>query len=580
MPTPLINVSNRLPVTVSDRGIKKSSGGLVTALEGLPREQYDLTWLGWPGGYPAPDRQRGIEDSLREEHGYEPVFLSKKLADAHYEGLSNSSIWPLLHYLPSYFKYRTEWWEAYQQVNEIFAERVLQIAADGQMVWVHDYQLMLLPRLLKSGNPTLKIGFFLHTPFPSSEVFRCHPNREALLEGVLGADLCGFHTFGYLRQFRNSVSHMLGASSEITTIRHDGEQTQLGVYPIGIPAAAFEKEMAGPAILEKLTRLSAEHGGKRLVLSVERLDYTKGILPRLEAIELLLARMAQPERDAIKFMFISIPTRGGVDAYRKLRESVESRVGAINGKFATLHNSPVHFIHGSVNFTELCALYAAADVALVTPLRDGLNLVAKEYVACQRDIGTGGEAAADVAGAPEMASVRATPGALILSEFTGAAEELFSAIMVNPNSPEAVADAIRLALDMPPEERRRRMLPMRQRVLSYDAEAWASDFVRDLSLPHPPQSASLQLSPQPLLQAAIRRLRGAIEAGRRVAMFLDYDGTLREIIKDPFTAKPTPDLTELLDNLVRLKNVELVIISGRTTTDLDMFLGNYSRLTL
>lgn len=580
MPISLINVSNRLPVTITPDGIVPSSGGLVTALEGLPKDEYQLTWLGWPGGNVADDQHGAIEQQLREQLGYSPVFIPTDLADAHYEGFSNSSIWPLLHYLPSYLRYKTEWWDAYQKVNQLFAERVLSVAKDEQIVWVHDYQLMLLPKLLREGNPTLKIGFFLHTPFPSSEVFRCHPNREALLEGMLGADLCGFHTFGYLRQFRSSAAHILGANSEITAIQHSGRQTQLGVFPIGIPAQKFDAEMLSPAMFETLSRLSAEHAGRKIVLSVERLDYTKGILPRLDAIELVLSRMSPEQRDAIKFMFISIPTRQGVDAYAKLRDDVQQRVGAINGKYATLHNSPVHFIHGSVKFNELCALYAMADVALVTPLRDGLNLVAKEYVACQRDISAGGTAARDVPGAPEMVNVRATPGVLILSEFTGAAEELLGAIHVNPNDAESVAHAIFEALAMPPQERRRRMLSMRYRVMNYDAAAWAEDFVGELTRQRKTDTATLALSAPDVLAGAQKAIKDSIEAGGRVAMFLDYDGTLREIVKDPFTARPTSDVAKLLDRLASLDNITTTIISGRTQTDLELFLGSYGNFNL
>jgi trehalose 6-phosphate synthase/phosphatase len=570
MPIPLINVSNRLPVTLTDGGVKKSSGGLVTALEGLPADKYELTWLGWPGSDVPQERQEQVCSVLQAEHGCSPVFVPKDLADAHYEGLSNSSIWPLLHYMPTYFRYRPDWWDAYVQVNRIFADRILSVAKDGSLVWVHDYQLMLLPRMLKDGNPSLRIGFFLHTPFPSSEVFRCHPNDVPLLEGLLGADVCGFHTFGYLRHFRSAVTHVLGSPSEMMTVHHRGHPTRLGVYPIGIAANKFESEVISPSFLKQLASFAADHRGKKLILSVERLDYTKGIPHRLEAIERFLAGLSKDEIDKIKFLFISIPTREGVDAYRELRQRVEGRIGQLNGKFATLHNSPLHFIHGSVNFTDLCALYALADVCLVTPLRDGMNLVAKEYVACQGDI------VSNVTNRDQSEVVRAEPGVLVLSEFTGAAEELFNALTVNPFDVGALTDAIRTALEMPAEERRRRMMSMRSRVMTYDARAWAGDFLHDLSSIEVSRGgATHRASSGQSMEEESRRLSDAIGAGRAVAMFIDYDGTLRDASREPLAATPRGEVLQLLERLQACAAVDVTIVSGRSQDELQSALGGF-----
>jgi trehalose 6-phosphate synthase/phosphatase len=560
MPTRLINVSNRLPVTVAADGIKKSSGGLVAALEGLPAEEFELLWLGWPGTEVAEADQAEVRRKLEREQGCSPVFLPKPLADAHYEGLSNSSIWPLLHYMPSRFRYDPAWWAAYEQVNRAFADHVLAVAKDGDLVWVHDYQLMLLPKLLKDANPSLKVGFFLHTPFPSYEVFRCHPNREALAAGVLGADLAGFHTFNYLRHFRSSAMRLLGADAEVATVRHDGRVTQLGVYPIGINAPKFDQELASDGLRAEFAKLKRAHEGKQVVLSVERLDYTKGIVQRLDAIELYLERSDCVGK--VKFVFIAVPSREGVEEYQVLREEIERRVGRMNGRFATLSDSPVRFIYGSVTFTELCALYALADVAIVTPLMDGMNLVAKEYVACQPDEDLPGDEG---------------PGALVLSEFAGAAEELFSALLVNPYDAAAVAEAIGRALAMPVAERRARMSAMRRRVMSFDARAWARAFVADLTAAgtgRPSAAAANDLS------AARERLEAAVAGGRSVALFLDYDGTLRELVADPAAAGPTPELTTLLDRLHALPNVDVTLVSGRTPEDLERFAGGYERFGL
>jgi trehalose 6-phosphate synthase/phosphatase len=543
MPRTILNVSNRLPITIGET-IKKSSGGLVAALEGVSQDEYALKWIGWPGGEIPAEKQPEIERTLKQEYGAVPVFITREEAEGFYEGVSNSSIWPLLHYLPSYFRYEPHWWDAYRAVNERFAQQVLANAQGDELVWVHDYQLMLVPALLREAMPSLRVGFFLHTPFPSYEIFRYHPKRTELMAGLLGADLIGFHTFGYMRHFRSCVLRLLGYDSEITRIRHAGHETTLGIYPIGINAPKFEQELRSPEFREHFQAAAHANRGKQIVLSVERMDYTKGILHRLDAIDLFLAQ--HEDRDGIRFIFVSVPSREGVADYQELRAEVESRIGRLNGKYATVHNSPIHFIHGSVDFTDLCALYALADVGLITPLRDGMNLVAKEYVACQRD----------------------RPGALILSEFAGAAEELFNAYIVNPYDAKSVADAIGEALRVPPDERRARMEPMRQRVMRFDAQYWARSFIADLA-------AKPQKRSHAKIEEARGRLARALRERQRVAMFLDYDGTLREIERDPAAARPHGGIRELLDRLHHHPNIDVTIISGRTAHDLESFLGSY-----
>jgi trehalose 6-phosphate synthase/phosphatase len=457
MPNTLINVSNRLPVTVEEDRVTKSSGGLVAALEGLPEGQYKTKWIGWPGAaFPEESRRQEIARTLAEEHGCLAVFLGQEEATAFYEGFSNSSIWPLLHYLPNYLRYEPAWWEHYQNVNRTFAEKVLETVHEGDLVWVHDYQLMLLPAMLRAAAPNLRIGFFLHTPFPAYEIFRCHPRGRELVAGMLGANRIGFHAFGYLRHFCSTVQRLLGVETELTHIPNKGHNTALGVYPIGINAPKFEQKLDSEEFRQRREELRLAHEGKRLVVSVERMDYTKGILHRLEAIDNFLA--GSDKIDAIRFVFVSVPSREGIEEYQHLVEEVESRVGQLNGKYATLLNSPIHFIHGSIPFVDLCALYALADIGLVTPLIDGMNLVAKEFIACQRE----------------------NAGVLILSEFAGAAEELFNALLVNPYDSAAVAGTLTDALALPTEERRNLILPMRDRVMRYDARHWARSFIDDL----------------------------------------------------------------------------------------------------
>ena len=327
MPKTLINVSNRLPITIGDDDkISKSSGGLVAALEGLSTEEYHTQWIGWPGGVVDPAKQSEIEKKLADEQGCLPIFLTREEADAHYEGFSNSSVWPLFHYMPNYLRYESGWWEEYRKVNQRFADKVLEIAKEGDLVWVHDYQLLLLPAMLKAAKPELRVGFFLHTPFPSYEMFRCHPRRRELIEGMLGADLLGFHTFGYLRHFRSAALRLLGAESDITHVRAaDGHRAALGVYPIGINARKFDETLDKPDHATRQQKFRDTFQGKQLVISVERMDYTKGILHRIEAVEIFLAGLE--DRDHIKFMFVSVPSREGVEEYQELVTEVESRIG-------------------------------------------------------------------------------------------------------------------------------------------------------------------------------------------------------------------------------------------------------------
>ena len=548
MPITLINVSNRLPVTVEEDQFTKSSGGLVAALEGLPEEQYKTKWIGWPGAaFPEENRRQEIARKLAEEYGCVAVFLSQEEATGFYEGFSNSSIWPLLHYLPNYLRYEPAWWEYYQNVNRTFATKVLEIVQEGDLVWVHDYQLMLLPAMLRAAAPNLKIGFFLHTPFPAYEIFRCHPRRRELVAGMLGANRIGFHAFGYLRHFCSTVQRLLGIETELTHIPSTGHNTALGVYPIGINAPKFEQTLDSTEFHQRLEEFRLAHEGKRLVVSVERMDYTKGILHRLEAIDNFLDG---PDKiDAIRFVFVSVPSREGIEEYQQLVEEVESRVGQLNGKYATLLNSPIHFIHGSIPFVDLCALYALADIGLVTPLIDGMNLVAKEFIACQRE----------------------NAGVLILSEFAGAAEELFNALLVNPYDSAAVAGILTDALALPTEERRNLILPMRERVMRYDARHWAGSFIDDLMSGPISDARTVEND----IREAREQLGQAVSAGKRIALFLDYDGTLREIELDPRAATPNADIETLLHRLGQQQNVDVTIISGRSREDLEAFLGGH-----
>jgi trehalose 6-phosphate synthase/phosphatase len=547
MPTKLINVSNRLPVTVTEEKIVKSSGGLVAALEGLSENDYAVKWIGWPGAtFTGEERCREVESVLRDQYGCIPVFLDEQDVRNFYDGFSNSSVWPLLHYLPNYLHYESAWWESYQKVNRLFAERILEHARDNDLVWVHDYQLMLLPEILRKESPGLRIGFFLHTPFPPFEIFRCHPRRRELVAGMLGADRVGFHTFGYLRHFNSCVHRLLDVQSELTRVRIGERSVSLGIYPIGVNAARFEEMLGSEEFRQRRLELRRVHEGKRLILSVERMDYTKGILRRLEAIDLFLGEVESI--DDVRFIFVSVPSREGIEEYQALREEVETQVGRINGKYATVSNSPIHFIHDSVPFVDLCALYALADVAIVTPLVDGMNLVAKEYVACQKE------------GA----------GSLILSEFAGAAEELFNAFLVNPYDTQAVAKKLAVALSLTTEDKQARNRPMRERVIQFDAQYWARSFIGDLSSAQSPERSTKETSPA----EASDIVRNAMVRKDPALLFIDFDGTLREIEREPSEARPTEEIYWILDKLSQ--STDVTVVSGRSQTDLESFFGESS----
>jgi len=538
----IINVSNRMPVTVGET-IEKSSGGLVSALEGV-EGRFNLKWVGWPGAsIDEKKEQEKIEKTLVNNYGYVPVFLSEEEIDHFYLGFSNSSLWPILHYMPNFMRYTTSWWETYIEVNERFADKVLQIAEEDDIIWVHDYHLMLLPKILRERKSDLRIGYFLHTPFPSYEVFRCHPNREDLVAGILGADVIGFHTFGYLRHFRSSVLRLLGYDSEMDHIPHSNRKTYINIFPIGINSEKFINILETPEFKEKQESLLRIYKGKKIVLGVERLDYTKGILRRLDAVEQYLESTGD---NNIVFIFISVPSREAVPEYQELIERVESRVGKINGNYATVENSPIHFIHQSVDFHELAALYSLADAALVTPVIDGMNLVAKEYVACQRD----------------------SRGVLILSEFAGSAEELFNSLMINPYNINQMADHLETAFSMEAKEKKRRMEMMREHVLKFDSKHWATSFIKEMERRTPQEDTSTK--PGKLVQDILE----SISEAQKIGFFIDYDGTLMEFQSNPKAAVPDAGIKDLLSQLEKGKNIDVYVISGRDRDDLEEWLGD------
>jgi trehalose 6-phosphate synthase/phosphatase len=542
-------VSNRLPVSglITPDGIHAipSSGGLATGLRAW-HERADALWCGWPGDLSgATAGQRDAFDRQLHQHGIAPVHLSRELVARYYDGFANRVLWPLFHYLTDRLPADADGWDAYVAANERFADVVAHHHAPGDIIWVHDYQLMLLPGLLRARLPTARIGFFLHIPFPSSEVFRALPWRREILNGLLGADFIGVHTFAYMRHFLTSLLHVTGLEADVDRLHVDGRAVKVGVVPMGIDAVTFGSAARDAGVLARVEEICRDAGGRRIILGVDRLDYTKGIPRRLEAFERLLQR--HPElRDGVRYIQVAVPSRGDVDAYRRFRAEIEERVGRINGTYGTLRSLPVHYIHQTVTQTDLVALYRAADVMLVTPLRDGMNLVAKEFAACRVD----------------------EDGVLVLSEFAGAAAELHGAVSVNPYDVEGMADAIRHALAMPAQERRARMRSLRRRVLEHDVHAWVGAFLDEMHLLRPHATTRVVL-PEPALSGVV----GTARVAGPLRLLLDYDGTLVPLARAPHLAQPDPDLLALLEALAATPGLELDIVSGRAPAILEQWFG-------
>jgi trehalose 6-phosphate synthase len=461
-PPEFVVVANRLPVDLEklpDGGKrwKRSPGGLVTALEPMLRAR-EGAWIGWPG-VPDVDVEPLVEDGLQ----LHPVNLSAAEVENYYEGFSNGTLWPLYHDVVAPPAFHRHWWQAYVTVNERFADYTAKVAAEGATVWVQDYQLQLMPGMLRELRPDLKIGFFLHIPMPPVELFMQLPWRARIIEGLLGADVIGFHTAGGMRNFRWLATRLANASpvrnrtSEVTVGRRT---VKLGAFPISIDSAQLDELSRTDAVKKRAAQIREDLGNpKKIILGVDRLDYTKGIDVRLNAFHELLEEYRVTVEDAVMIQ-LATPSRERVEHYQRMRDDIELAVGRINGEYAKVGRPAVHYLHQSLPREELAAFFLAADVMLVTPLRDGMNLVAKEYVACRHDLG----------------------GVLVLSEFAGAAAELTSALLVNPHDMDGVKETLYAALTIEPQESRKRMRTLRKQVLTHDVDRWARSFLQALGL--------------------------------------------------------------------------------------------------
>ncbi len=557
----LVIVSNRLPVSVEVDGdsirYKETTGGLVTglssflsSLDQLPLFKKKHLWVGWPGATVDVTKQKGITEKVLTEHRAYPVYLTQEEMDQFYLGFCNRTIWPLFHSLPSLAVYDEAMWEVYRRVNERFRDALLDVLKPDDLVWIHDYHLMLLPRLLKERRPSIQMGFFLHIPFPSYEIFRLLPGvwRKEVLDGLIGADLVGFHTYEYTQHFLQSVLRILGHGHNMGQILLPDRSIKADTFPMGIDYERYANAAISPEVQSEVARFRASLGEVRVVLSVDRLDYTKGILNRLEGFDLFLQQNPQWHGKVV-LVLIVVPSRIGVDQYDLMKRQLEELVGRINGKYGNLGWMPVVYQYRHVPFIPLVALYAMSDVALVTPLRDGMNLVAKEYIAA-RTSGT---------------------GVLIISEMAGAAKELGEAVLINPNHCGEIASAIAVALEFPKEEQVRRLRIMQARLQRYTVHRWAGDFVQETldtaSITRKFETLTLGNAAQVLLLKEYRK-------SLKRLILLDYDGTLVPFVADHAQAQPGTKVISLIQRLAENRANHVVLISGRDRHTLEAWFGS------
>ncbi|MCC6866893.1 MAG: bifunctional alpha,alpha-trehalose-phosphate synthase (UDP-forming)/trehalose-phosphatase [Ignavibacteria bacterium] len=549
----LLIISNRLPSSLTIEGndftLHNSSGGLVTGMKSYLASFEDsqkpgYKWIGWPGDTIPDNLKKPIIDKLNKNSLY-PVNLSPEIMDNFYLGFCNKTLWPLFHYFLVYTSYDNEQWQTYNYVNEAFCNEVLKIYKPGDKIWIHDYHLMLLPQLLRSKIPDAEIGFFLHIPFPSYETFRMLPKlwRENILHGLLGSDLIGFHTYDYQKYFTHSVQRILGFESNAGLINLPYRIVKTDNFPMGIDFNGFADASQSSEAVEELNKISRLFKGRKVILSIDRLDYTKGIINRLKGFEKFLNDYPQWHAK-VNLIMIVIPSRIGVDRYDLMKKEIDEMVGYINGKFGNIHWIPINYQFQSVDMNTLAGFYKASDVALITPLRDGMNLISKEYIACKTD----------------------KTGVLILSEMTGSSRELGEAIIINPNNEIEISEAIKQALQMPIDEQILRNTIMQARLRRYNVNRWAKYFLEALdNIKAVQKNWEMKLLVDENLIKIYKNYRNSVNS----VFLLDYDGTLVQFDSNPDKAVPPPELLSLLKKLSEQKNTDVVIISGRSKQFLD-----------
>ncbi|GAB5472806.1 MAG: bifunctional alpha,alpha-trehalose-phosphate synthase (UDP-forming)/trehalose-phosphatase [Maribacter sp.] len=546
-----IIISNRLPVQlqISNGSITAipSVGGLATGMKSV-HSGGDSLWIGWSGltDEDIPKELESDIDNALAEHGSSKVTLTKGEVEGFYFGFSNRTIWPLFHYFLEYSEFELDSWNTYKSVNQKFADAILEKAGDDDTIWIHDYQLMLVPQMVREKRPTVSIGFFLHIPFPSFEIFRTMPWRKEVLEGLLGSDLIGFHIYDYERHFLSSVRRILGLEVSFNDIYVDNRVIKVDSFPMGIDykkfkEAAEEHARRSPEKLSELQQRLNTHKksdpDNKFFLSIDRLDYSKGIAKRLYAFEYFLNKYPQ-YKEKVRLIILAVPSRSNVPQYQLLKREIDELVGRINGEFSTVSWTPIWYFYRSMPFENLIDLYTSSDIAWLTPLRDGMNLVAKEYVATRID----------------------QTGVLILSEMAGSANEMNESLLINPNNFEQIADTLHQAITMPVEEQKARNSSLQKRLERYNVEKWAHSFMNSLLGQRDLEAAHVS---RLITEARLQGILKDYTSAKRRLLFLDYDGTLAGFHNDPQKAGPDAELYELLDILHQQENTDLFLISGR-----------------
>src|SRR3989339_54278 len=552
----LIIISNRLPINITKvegkLHFEKSVGGLATALSSL-RAFPKKVWMGWPGIVDEELNEIEKTEIITElkKFGCIPIFLNQEKIDKYYYGFSNKTIWPLFHYFPLYTDYNQEYWESYKEVNKRFCNEILKFAKQGDDIWIHDYHLMLLPNLLREYLPDSSIGFFLHIPFPSSELFRQLPYRKEILEGMLGADLIGFHTYDYAGHFNESVRRILGYEHVFSQINTNERVVYSDIFPIGINYNKYSRAKKNKRTKRIVGIFRKKFKDRKIIVSIDRLDYSKGIPNRIEAYEYFLE--LYPEyREKVSLIMCAVPSRTQVDTYTQLKYKVDELVGRVNGKFGNIHWTPIYYLYRSLPFEEISGLYNLADIAMVTPIRDGMNLVAKEFIAAKTD----------------------AKGVLILSESAGASQELGEAVIVNSHDKREMAEAIKKALEMPIEKQISSNRLMQERLKRYDISRWASDFLDRLNFVIEQREIFKTTYLAGKFEESL--IEDYIKSKQRM-LLLDYDGTLVGFYDKPELAMPDNELLNIIEKLSAQKGNSIVIISGRDRNTMDSW---FSKLNL
>ena len=552
----LIIASNRLPFKIEKRNgayeISISSGGLVSALKSFIenyKDEYEIVWVGCPD-FSLETWKENQQAFYKNDFQIHPVFVhNKKDKKLYYNGFSNSTIWPLFHYFPSYAEFSDEQYAAYKKVNRIFADEILKIAKQDDVIWIHDYHLMLLPAMVKQHIIDTQVGFFLHIPFPSHEIYKLLPQswREEMLVSLLMADLIGFQTKEYVNHFLFTVSYFLGIENTQGRIFHNGHLCNVGDYPISIDFNKFFDAYNAVSVIKGRKGLIERYKNIQLIFSVDRLDYTKGILNRLFAFEKLLEENPG-YKEKVVFIMNVVPSRDAISKYSQRKKVIEENIGRINGKYGNVDWQPVIYQYRHLSFSQLLTFYTSCQVALVTPLRDGMNLVAKEFVASRAD----------------------RKGVLVLSEMAGAANELEMALIVNPTDTNKLKDRLIKALEMPLKEQTRRMTIMQEVISENNVDNWLKNYMKDLDNV---RMENEQLHTNVLSFEAKNSIFEQYKSADKRLLLLDYDGTLTDFSPIPDQAFPSNHLMTLIKSLSEIRSNKLCIISGRKAEDLEKWFG-------